>query len=417
MRLVWPSLLLLLAPLAASPQDPLLARIRSRAAENLARAPNYTCALLVERTSRAPDSRRFDFADRLRLEVALSGGKELFAWPGSNNFGETSLEQLIPGGTMVSGDFALFASSVFLSPLTTFTPAGQTAPDGSRAIRYTYVVPRNKTGYLIRTSSGSATVGYHGTFLVDAQTLDLLRLEISADDLPPDLGLKDTRDSIEYRRLEVGESDFLLPVSSEVQTTDADGRVARNQTHFSHCHQYVGQAAISFGEAEPVAAPSTPREIAEVALAPGLALELTLETELDSLTAAIGDPLTARVVRDVKKDGKVVVPKGALASGRVTMFQSGFWPVPFYTIGLHFFTLEFAGRRAKLAARLEDWGPAIGFEPPQARSRPSATPGKQTLIMMQPSEPSTGLAIFQIAGDRVRLHRGFRMRWQTENAP
>jgi hypothetical protein len=127
--------------------------------------------------------------------------------------------------------------------------------------------------------------------------------------------------------------------------------------------------------------------------------------------------LTARVVRDVKKDGKVVVPKGALASGRVTMFQSGFWPVPFYTIGLHFFTLEFAGRRAKLAARLEDWGPAVGFEPPRARSQPSATPGRQTLIMQQPSESSTGFAVFQIAGDRVRLHRGFRMRWQTENAP
>lgn len=426
MRWAQTSLLVVLLAPWADAQDLLLARIKSRAAENLKRVPNYTCALAVERMSRTPDSERFKLIDRLRLEVALIGEKELYAWPGSDKFGETSIDQLIPGGSIVSGDFALFASSIFLSPLTTFTPAGETTLDGTRAIRYVYVVPRTKTGYFLRTEYGSATVGYHGFVCVDAQTLDLLRLEVTADDLPPGLGLKNVFDSIDYRRLRVGDSDFLLPVSSGVQTVYYTGGVTRNRTQFSGCRQFVGESAISFGEAQPLTALAAPRKAAEVALAPGLSLDLRLEAEIDSLAAAIGDPVTARVASDVKKDGEVVVPKGALVFGRITVFESGsprssFFPgapssggVPFHTIGLRFFTLEFADSRAKFTARLADLGPAIGFVSPQAASQLSGAPGRQMMILIQLSKPLTGLGVFNVAGERVRLPRGFRMLWQTD---
>jgi hypothetical protein len=417
-RCLW---LLLLAPFIASPQDPLLARVKSRAVENLKRAPNYTCALAVERMWRAPASHRFNPVDRLRLEVALSDGKELFAWPGSDKFGEVSLEQLVPSGTTASGHFASLVSNIFLYPLASLASAGETVLDGTRAIRYSYFVP---TGYTIRTESGSATVGYHGSLFVDAQTLDLLRLEAVADGIPPALQLSEALDAIRYQRVKVGESDFLLPVSSELQVTSSAGMTNRNLTQFSGCRQFIGQSAISFGEPGPPAALPAPRSVAEVTLTSGLALDLRLETEIDSLTAAIGDPVTARLATDVKNGGRVVVPKGALASGRVTRFQRDSRTIetpqrfPFYSIGLRFFTLEFGDSRAEFNAWLADLGPTPGFRAPQQTNEPlSGLPGKQAILLDQPWEPLPGLGMFLVAGERVHLPRGFRMRWQTGEAP
>ena len=156
----------------------------------------------------------------------------------------------------------------------------------------------------------------------------------------------------------------------------------------------------------------------------GLALDLRLETEIDSLTAAIGDPVTARLATDVKNGGRVVVPKGALASGRVTRFQRDSRTIetpqrfPFYSIGLRFFTLEFGDSRAEFNAWLADLGPTPGFRAPQQTNEPlSGLPGKQAILLDQPWEPLPGLGMFLVAGERVHLPRGFRMRWQTGEAP
>ena len=61
-----------------------LPRIREKMAEVLLRQPNYTCTETIERTRQMVGSRT-RIEDTLRMEVALVGGKEMFAWPGSSN--------------------------------------------------------------------------------------------------------------------------------------------------------------------------------------------------------------------------------------------------------------------------------------------------------------------------------------------
>jgi hypothetical protein len=53
-------------------------------------------------------------------------------------------------------------------------------------------------------------------------------------------------------------------------------------------------------------------------LAPGAAIEVRLESALASQTAKIGDPVRAMVERQIKKSGKVILPKGSVLLGRVT---------------------------------------------------------------------------------------------------
>src|SRR5262245_46878599 len=108
---------MLAASLAAqeniSPEALLLSRIKVRAAENLTRLPNYTCLETIERSTRGP-SGKFRLVDFIRLEVAYVDRKEMFAWPGSNNFEDQDITDLVGGGTIGNGSFALHARSVFL---------------------------------------------------------------------------------------------------------------------------------------------------------------------------------------------------------------------------------------------------------------------------------------------------------------
>ena len=118
------------AALAAPQPDPgvapevLLARIRLRMKDNLERLPNYTCRQTIERSQRLSSSRRFRLVDAIRLEVALVGGKELFAWPGETSFQDREISQLVSGGAIGNGDFALHARSVFLQGLLMRDPEG-----------------------------------------------------------------------------------------------------------------------------------------------------------------------------------------------------------------------------------------------------------------------------------------------------
>src|SRR6184192_2261693 len=96
-----------------APETLLLSRIRLSMSQNLKRQPNYTCVETVERSRRAGATRKFQLQDTLRLEVALVDGKEMFAWPGSRNFEDTDLRNMVTTGAIGNGNFALHARSIF----------------------------------------------------------------------------------------------------------------------------------------------------------------------------------------------------------------------------------------------------------------------------------------------------------------
>jgi hypothetical protein len=107
-----------------------------------------------------------------------------------------------------------------------------------------------------------AVVGLRGTFWVDPQTLDLVRLEEHAVDLPPNLLMLDISTSIEYARVRIGASDALLPRSAETVVTGISGSQKKNAIEFTGCREYRSESTIHFGGSVPEPqppAPSTPR--------------------------------------------------------------------------------------------------------------------------------------------------------------
>src|SRR6476659_8319211 len=97
-----------------SPQNvtALLNQIRAKMLANLKRLPNYTCLQTIDRKVRYAPSRRYQLVDTVRLEVALVDGKELFSWPGAGKFEDKDINELVTGGAIGNGTFALHAKSI-----------------------------------------------------------------------------------------------------------------------------------------------------------------------------------------------------------------------------------------------------------------------------------------------------------------
>lgn len=399
------------------PPEPegLLDLIKSHVGESLRRLPDYTCLQTIERYERRRASREFMLSDRLRLEVALVEGKEYFAWPGETRFEVSRITQLVPGGTIGNGNFALHAYSVFLSTAPEFAYHGEAALGARRVIRYDFRVPRAKSGYTLRVGERQAVVGFHGSFYVDRETLDLVRLEIVAEEIPPVLGVDHAADSMEYRPVRIGEKEFVLPAASELLLRDVDGSEFRNRTSFSRCRQYTGESALSFSglleEAAPGRGLSAPRKIA---LPPGLSVNLALETAVDSAQAAVGDVIEARVTGDVKKDGVVWLPKGARARGRITRLTRRSSPVAHYEVGLRLDTVEFPAGSSDFPASLEAVLTAGGISTVQgALGRVPPVGGRRTAIVVLEPEDGPGSGLLIVTGARLQLPKGLQMMWRT----
>ncbi len=344
---------LLFAPLVACecqqlPVDlPLLGQVKARMVENLTRLPNYTCAETIERGQRVLSSKNFQTHDTVHLEVALVEGHEVYGWPGSKRIAESELSALV-GGTIGNGDFGLLVKSIFLASGTLFHYVGPEKLGSRSAVRWNYRVPLPVSGYRLRVPPNEAVVAYHGSFWINPETLDLIRLQLAADDIPEVLGLQTSTKAIEYQRSQIGSYEFLLPKTSELAMSDFNGVENRNLTTFHDCRQYSGESVLSFDDPPPDLPTDQPTEILAVELPETFAAQLSLVTPINSDTAAVGDPIQVKLEENVKFGHKVIAPKGAILSGRITQLHRR---QETFHVGFSLHSLDFKNSHADLSGR------------------------------------------------------------------
>jgi hypothetical protein len=323
-------------------QDPaLLSHIREKMAGILLRQPNYTCTETVERTRQSVGNHS-RIEDTMRLEVALVDGKEMFAWPGSKQFEDHDLSDLVSTGMFGSGNFAIYARILFLSNVATFQDQGETQLDGRRAWRYDFRVSRLTSGHRLRVDNREAVVGFHGSLYADPETFDVRRMEVIAEDIPADLNLLDAETTVDYSRLRIGEEEFLLPIESQLMMA-MPNEVDRNSVRFADCRKFTGESTLLFDD--PVLtdapAPATPQE---VEIPAGLTLQLDAP-ELNLLEAAVGDAVRGILVADLKNHGRLLAPKGSVASGRVILLERH---PNYFLLHIQFRDLDWPGGHARL---------------------------------------------------------------------
>jgi hypothetical protein len=380
----------------------LLANIKDKMKQNLRQIPNYTCLETIERSRRMPRSLviskdggpgPFRPQDIVRLEVAEVEGKEFFARPGARSFEETRPWLFARGGMMGNGTFAMLTHAIFASEIATYHFAGQENVEGRDLLRYDFQVSYISSGYTIITNLGQAIVAYYGSFWADQQNWQAVRVDIRVDEIPPRLGIADATTRIDYARVRIGSSDVLLPQSAQQTFRQFSDYESRNRIEFTHCNQYGAESVISFdGETSGSSA-----AVNRVELPAGLALAVGLETPLDLEAARVGDLISGKVQVDVKHKGVVIVPKGALVTGRLRRLEKYTGESPYFVVGLEFTELDFPGNRARFFAELQQITTPSGLQ--------------RIAKMATPHLP--GVGTFSVRGGGLRLAAGLRMVWRT----
>jgi hypothetical protein len=386
-----------------APEVLLLQRARVVMSRNLSRLPNYTCLQTIERFERLAPNKKPRLVDIVRLEVALVDGKELFAWPGSGQFSDQKIADMVQGGAIGNGGFALHAKAVFQSTVPRFIYGGQISREARSLHKWEYVVAQMLSGYVIKVGQAQATVGYHGSFFVDATTLDLISLEVEADDIPPFLRLRSASMSVAYDRVDIGGETFLLPSRWDMDMVGLDGSISSNRTHFTKCRQYSGESKLFFDDPEPAESRATGL-VRVVDAPPKIVIPIELETPVRFENAAVGDPVTAKLTKSVKLPDGTVLPKGALVHGRLKLLREQVYIRDRGTaVGMTFFEAEAPGVRVRFSATLEEIQ--------------TAQPGFRTQSAFGPIRPEnetlTG-SVFFVHSRILQIPRGLRMMWRTK---
>jgi hypothetical protein len=355
-----------------SAPDPnaVLARFREGMLSNLVNQPDYTCMETVERTRQTPGG-AVQMQDTLRLEVALVNGREMFSWPGDKQFEDRDIRDLVPTGMFGNGNYGIYARILFGGGGPPFLYRDTVKFDGTATLRYEYRVPRSESGFTLRNSEASGVVGFHGSIYLDPKTADLRRLEVIAEEIPAELQLKAAEDRIDYIRSKIGDGEFLLPKESSLLMASHDN-TSRNRVRFSGCRKFSGESSIIFEEEEFNEAAKV--SAMEVSLPPGLTLSLELEN-LPLEEAAGGDPITAKVNPGIKRDKETLVPKGAIAKGRI--MRKEIYPGGLL-VALRFTDLEWTGAHATLKLQFDGLG-SIGL-----RGRVQTSPDGEILLRLPP---------------------------------
>jgi hypothetical protein len=378
-----------------------LARIQRQMTAELKRLPNYTCLETIERYS-AAEGRKVKPYDRIRINVAIVEGKELYSWPGARTFDERSLASMINNGFISDGDFAAMARNIFVNRNANITFVGTEAEGGRKLLRYDFRISQMMSGWRVRVGNSYGTVASAGSFWADAGTLDLVRLSFAARELPPFSQEKRLEESAEYGRVRIGSDEVMLPLAVDLDGESFDGTVHHNHTTFTGCRQYGVETILSFGD-DPEGPVVTEGPEPVRALPGGLAITVRLEAPIESSHAAVGDEVRAIVAKDVKFGQEVVLPRGALVKGVIRRLDQHRGNAPYFEVGLEFVEAEFGGHRAVFQGKLEDVSAFPGYHRNAVGFVTSIGPRQ-----------SLGVGCFYVEGEAIRIPKGTSFTWLTQ---
>jgi hypothetical protein len=262
------------------------------------------------------------WSDRLRVELSLFNGKDIFTWPGGGAF-DSDLDSLINNGPTLSGVLGPFDISVLLNDAEPrlFRYERTVTALGTTFAEYKYKVPVEKSHLQVPDASGArAPISYEGFFLVDTATGDLRRLCVELNSFPHNAQLSQGAVVTDYDSHNIANTVAFVPISSTMRLSFKQGALAVNDMRYTDCHEFQAESTVTYNNATEDKSSDTQASISEKLppIARNRLLKLALNTPIDSDTAATGDLVQAHVMKPLKgKDGRILIPAGAIVRGRI----------------------------------------------------------------------------------------------------
>jgi hypothetical protein len=386
-----------------------LRNVRRKVIEAIGRSDNYICmqdlsrfyydvsnTALACRQSPAVPSTPPRVQDRLKLDVAVSQGSEIYSWHGENKFATTTVAQVVREGPISSGSFNGYLRNIFGERGVSFTYRGLAEVNGLGRYSFDYEVPLASSHYQVQAGKHFVLTPFHGSFSANVGNFQLYSLVVTADEdklsQKADICASETR--LVYQSVRIGSHDSLLPASFDLLIGGREGLLTESKGLYSACREYTGESTLHFDIDDTEKAPAGPAKLESEPLRPGIPLQIGLRGQIDEESAYAGMPVEAVLVHAAKIGKGITLPRGSELRGVITRFQIVRKPAHAVVMNLEFNNIT-DGKTLYLCSAVHEVARPLPPVSSFGRRGSLAAPG-----MSQLNEPNDGSMIF----NRSHLH-------------
>lgn len=234
-------------------QQAILTRITETAIRAQQQLPDFIC---TQRTKRSEDEtgkgRRWKQRDTMEIEFSFVSHRP--SWKLLRRDGKPSSLSYdhLRAGFLSEAILQFFSlpGSLFGSEVATvFDWNRWDTLSGRRVAVFSLLVPESTSQLALSNDDGRRIVGFHGLLYADADTAQVVRLEIQSD-LPPGFPVQDNTVAVEYGEVMIANQAFFLPARALVRAR-INGHLFKNETEVVRYQKYAADATVTFGDRQP----------------------------------------------------------------------------------------------------------------------------------------------------------------------
>ncbi len=248
-------------PPSSIEQKEILAQITDLALNYSQNLPNFICLQVTRRFVDTTGKDNFRLIDTIAERLSYFEQKEDYKVVSKNGIPVTGMKHEQMGGATSSGEFGSLLNEIFAPPTQTDFEWDRWATlRGKRMYVYSFRVQQENSKYSIYADSVKRTIvaGYHGLIYADRDSKMVMRLTMTADNLPADFPITEVDLDMNYEYTSISGKSYLLPMKSELHSKE--GRyMVKNETEFRLYNKFGTESEIQFDVSDvPEALPADP---------------------------------------------------------------------------------------------------------------------------------------------------------------
>jgi hypothetical protein len=228
--------------------DPIIDQTREEAFAFTETLPNYVVKQYTTRYQSDSANRghtSWQALDIITADVVAENGKETYKNLMLNGKPTKDVDKT---GSWSEGEFASTLQAL-LSPASDarFTNKRATTIVNRAAYRYDYSIEQPRSNWLVEAEGSRYRPAYGGAIWIDKETSRVLRIEMSAHNMPRDFPLDQVESTVDYDFVPIGDKKYLLPTHSEaLSCLRGTSECTRNVIEFRNYRKFGADESITF---------------------------------------------------------------------------------------------------------------------------------------------------------------------------
>jgi len=236
---------------AADEQKRIIAIARQRALEYESTLPNFTCIQKTRRLIDPTGKNKWRASDNITELLRYVDHEEVRQTMEVDGRRVTTARTSFLG-VRSSGEFGVLLQAVFDPEVKAEFAWKELASIGDHTCQvFSFHVEAKKSKYALRAGSNGAlrrNVGFHGVVYIDSNSYSVRRVSIEAENVPVSFPVTASSLWVDYDLMQVGDHDYMLPVSAEVLARTGKHRMTRNEITFRDYRRFGAESSIEFGD-------------------------------------------------------------------------------------------------------------------------------------------------------------------------